>query len=198
MEFDLYSYITQLQLVAFFSGYPLIYALTHFIANPKRKSNSAKTLTNMLPYAYALSASLFLGLLLKDLYSSHSLVNISSLFTISLKTWGITGVVFWIPFINRRRFLSLLHSLPFLFIIMQDLFLHTGKVSGNDIIQNDMKVYTTSLLLNGGTLMFVVLLKLVSNCFKTGKKLAEITVWYEEDPPTNYFSKFSSRLSVST
>ncbi len=52
----LFAYLQQLELMVFFSGYPLLYAFITFLASNKKSENSFKTsMASLLPYSYALT-----------------------------------------------------------------------------------------------------------------------------------------------
>lgn len=121
---DLMYYIGRLELIAFFSGYPLIYALVYVVTEKKRKAgnSSANKLVSLLPYAYALTGTLFLGLILKDMSPDYSFKNFTGQFQKPyLKSWGLISLIFWIPVFSKRPFFSLVHSLVFFFLIIQDI-----------------------------------------------------------------------------
>ena len=148
---NLSEYIYQLQLLAFFAGYPLLYVLINFLAteNQGKKSFLSKRWIEHLPSTYALLGALFIGLLLKNISPDFSLKNIAAQFPIPyLEVWGIMAVLFWIPALRKRPIFSLVHSLPFLFILFKDLLLQSFSHSGKIVIENDMKMYTISFLLN--------------------------------------------------
>ena len=161
MDNNLIAYIERLQLIAFFAGYPLIYALVNFIAGDRSKQANAfvNRLVILLPFSYALTGVLFLGFVLKNLYPDYSIENIAQQFTY-LKIWGLLAVLFWIPF-RKKSVISLLHSLVFFFFLLRDIFMHMTSYIGIDVIKNDMKVYTGSLLLNTGTLTVIVILHFI-------------------------------------
>lgn len=153
---SLSNYISQLQLLAFFSGYPLIYTLVNFLATKRqeRKSFLSNKWVALLPFAYALMGTLFIGLLLKNSTPEFSVKNIAEQFpTPYLEVWGTLAVLFWIPALSKKPVLSLLHSLPFFLILLKD-FMQTS-ISGRFVIENDMKMYTISLLLNTGALVIM-------------------------------------------
>ena len=161
MDNSLIVYIERLELMAFFAGYPLIYALVYFVTGKKAgtKGSFANRLVKLLPYAYALSATLFLGLLSKNMYPDYSLKNITEQFQTSyLRIFGLLAILFWIPAINKKNFYSLLHSLVFFFFLLKDLILHNTSTIGAEVIKNDMKIYTDSLLLNIFTFAVVVVI----------------------------------------
>ena len=169
MDNSFFAYLQQLELMAFFSGYPLLYAVILFFAGNQQVKNNFKTrVISLLPYAYALLGTLYLGLQLKNLYPDYSVENIK--LTIQqpwLITWGLLSVLFWIPVFSKKTFLSLIHSLVFFFFLIRDLFLQISSSSAdNDMMRNDMKIYTISLLLNLCALALIVLLSFLVSFFK--------------------------------
>ena len=147
---DLLEYMDRLQLMAFFSGYPLVYALVMVFHGSANKPNKfAGRLVSSLPYSYALCATAYIGLFLRDCYPDYSWTNIQAqLGNPYLKIWGMTGACFWIYPLNRKPFLCLLHSLVFFFFIVRDLYIHLTSTPIRDTIRNDMSIFTDSLLLN--------------------------------------------------
>lgn len=169
MDNSFFAYLQKLELMAFFSGYPLLYAFIFFITgNKQTKNNFRSKVVPLLPFAYALTGTLYLGLQLKNLYPDYSFETIK--LTIQqpwLFTWGLLSILFWIPALGKKPVLSLLHSLVFFFFLVRDLFLHSFQSSaGNDVVRNDMKIYTDSLLLNLGALILVILISLLITRFK--------------------------------
>ena len=159
MDNSFFAYLQRLELMAFFSAYPLLYATIHVIAgNSKREA--LKKLPPLLPFAYALVGILYLGLQLKNLYPDYSVENIR--LTIQqpwLVIWGLLSILFWIPVLAKRPVLSLLHSLVFFFFLVRDLFLQTFQSSADkNVVRNDMKIYADSLLLNLAAFILVTLI----------------------------------------
>jgi hypothetical protein len=151
-------------LLTFFSGYPLVYSIAQFISrNPKEKATAfSDTLKKNLPAAYALMATLFLGLLLKENYSDTlNKMFAHSNFILFLKIWGVLAVLFWIPALAKRPALTLLHSLPFFFLFAKDLLADIHTESGNDVIRNDMKIYTISFMINVICLLLMILVRYI-------------------------------------
>ena len=164
MDNSFFAYLQQLELLAFFSGYPLIYAVTLFIAgNQQPKTGIRSKLISLLPLAYALVGTLYLGLQLKNLYPDYSFENIKA--TIQqpwLMTWGLLSIFFWIPVFRKKTIYSLIHSFVFFFFLIKDLVMQVSVSSSDkNIVRNDMKLYTDSLLLNLGALILVTLISLL-------------------------------------
>ncbi|MDP9046545.1 MAG: hypothetical protein M3N14_00285 [Bacteroidota bacterium] len=153
MDNSFFVYMEQLELVAFFSGYPLIYAITLFIAGTQQEKNNIITKAGtLLPLSYALVGTLFLGFQLKKFYPDYSIASIKLSFQQPLLIiWALLSILFWLPALRKKRILSLIHSLVFFSFIVRDLFFQfSGSLADNNIIKNDMRTYSNSLLLNLG------------------------------------------------
>jgi hypothetical protein len=159
------AYLEHLELLTFFSGYPILYAFVKVVAgNQQKKESVIAILAKSLPIAYALVGTIFLFVWFRELYIQSGIKNLEPGFNISpLKCWGLLSVLFWLPMLRRRSIYSLAHSLVFFFLLSKDLATGLGSQSGKDIISNDMKVYTVSIILN---LFCLLLVWLVSILFK--------------------------------
>ena len=157
MNDDFFKYLDQLELLGFFSGYPLLYAFITSLFVHKKIGIEKIRIVSLLPLAYAFTGTLYLGLQLKNVYPDFSFSNIQA--TIQpLKLVALISVLFWFPLLSKRPVISLLHSLIFFFFLAKDLFVHTVKNQpGDGRMQNNMKVFTDSLLLNIISLITVVL-----------------------------------------
>jgi hypothetical protein len=168
---SLNNYISELQLLAFFAGYPLIYTLVNFLATKRqeRRSFLSNKWVEVLPFAYALIGTLFIGLFLKNMSPDFSLKNITGQFQSPfLEVWAFMSVLFWIPAFSKKTVFSLLHSLPFFFLLIKHFF--TTSSSGRFVIDNDMKMYTISFLLNMAALVFIYALLYCLRYFRFYKK----------------------------
>lgn len=147
---NFFAYLQQLELMAFFSGYCLLYVTISVIAGNKDSKNNFKSnLLSVLPLSYALLSTLYLGLQLKNIYLSYSFGNVRiAIHHPYLMTWALFAILFWIPFFRKKEGLSLLHSLVFFFILVKDIFTQTGSSKDLDVLKNDMRIYTGSFLLN--------------------------------------------------
>lgn len=153
-------YLQQLEFITFFAGYPLFYLVVSLLSErPFFKNISKISIISLLPYSYALIATLYLGLQLKT-YFSAATVN-EQLRIPLIVIWALLAILFWIPLLAKRPFLSLLHSLIFLFPLIKDIFLQaTTSSAGSDIVRNDMKLYTISLAIH-----FAAFVTVSSICF---------------------------------
>ena len=158
-----FVYLQQLELMAFFSGYPLLYAIIIYFAGNKRPGNNFKNrIVSVLPYAYAFIGTLYLGLQLKKLYFNYSSENIKQMTHLPwLMIWALLSILFWIPALNKKKVLSLLHSLVFFFFLLKDIVLQYTSSVDQNILKNDMRIYTISLLLNVGAFVLMLLLSLL-------------------------------------
>ena len=165
------DYISQLQLLAFFAGYPLIYTLVNFLATNRGEKISfiSNKWVALLPFTYALIGTLFIGLLLKNISPDFSLQNIAREFMSPLEVWAIMSVLFWIPALSKKPIFSLLHSLPFFLILIKDFFLQATSNAGMFMIENDMKMYSISFLLNIAALLFMYAVLYCLRYFRVSK-----------------------------
>ncbi len=166
-----FSYIERLELMGFFSAYPLVYALVSVIATSFKAP--VKKIFSLLPYTYALVGLLYLGLQLKNLYPDYSFENIRlSVQQPFLKIWALLTLLFWIPFFAKKPVLSLLHSLVFFFFLLRDLYLQTSLHNADKtIVRNEMKLYTDSFLLFLSGFTAILLLSFLISWYKRSARV---------------------------
>lgn len=163
MELNFFSYLRLLEIIAFFSGYPLIYLAVVVIAGKNPEPGGFRwNLPRLLPYGYAFIGTLYLGLQLKYGYVYLTGKGGNYLFTQPyLSLWGLLSVLNWLPYIAKNRMISLAHSMVFLGILIWDLF-SRWRISGNmPMVHNDMNIYWLSVLLNAAALIVMVMLYFV-------------------------------------
>lgn len=156
---NLYTSLAQFELMAFFSGYPLIYALVRMMAPVQPEKQGFLTrLVVMSPFAYAVLATLYLGLQLKELSPDYSIAHLGSAVRQNyLKVWGAVGIVFWLPWLSKKPILALGHSLVFVALLVYDLADRLlGFSTDMNKVRNDMNIYTLSLLANVAVYLLVV------------------------------------------
>jgi hypothetical protein len=162
MDTNFFKYLQQLEVMAFFSGFPLLYAIVIVaVGYLQKKPEVKKKLISLLPYAYAVVGTLYLGLQIRNLYPNYDFENIkNSILQPFLFLWTCLSILFYLPVINKRIVLSLLHSLVFFFILLKDLFINISQTGGEDnsVVKNGMKIYTDSLLLNTGVYFLLILI----------------------------------------
>ena len=169
MDNSFLIYLERLAMMAFFSGYPLVYALAHFVrGNKPAKNNFKQRLVSLLPYEYALVGSLYLGFQFKKLYPDYTIAHINQIVQEPfMAVWAILSILFWIPFLAKKTMLSLIHSLFFFFFFAKDLYLQFAASSPDKhMVSNDMNVYTVSLLLNIAALFLIVFFSFLYNKYK--------------------------------
>src|SRR5687767_9204037 len=153
------SYLQQLEILAFFSGYPLVYAVVAFLRTTAKSGSSIKNSAFiLLPFSYTIVGILYLGLQLKNLFPDYSVRHIASQIQIPFFAgWALLSLAFWIPFLSKKPVLSLLHSLVFFYLIVKNFYLQlTSTEPDKHVLSNFMKVYSDSILLN--TVVLIVLL----------------------------------------
>jgi hypothetical protein len=172
MGVEMTAYIERLELLGFFSGYPLIYFLILSMAGPTSTRTPFKSkLVSLLPVAYALSGTFFWGLILKNLYPDYSLSHIRSDVHFSfIKLWGLLSILFWLPIFRKKVIISLFHSLVFFYLILKTIFLQLSSTTvDKDSFKNDMKVYFDSILLNSVTFIIITILFLLIEKLRKNK-----------------------------
>ncbi len=172
MDNSFFIYMERLEFLLFFSGYPLLYFLVLSIAESKPITKYfSGDLSAILPVAYAVVGILYLGLQLKNLYPDYSIDHIRSSSTIPfLRIWGLLSIGFLLPMMQKKTYLSLLHSFVFVFFIIRDLYLIIFSVSENGVLKNDMHMYSYSLLINIVAFVFTGFLFLLFKRIKFNKK----------------------------
>ena len=165
MDDSFFVYLEQLELMIFFSGYPLVYLLIRTIGDTGwAKKIFKKDIRSLLPYTYGLVGILYLGLQLQSLYPDYSFDHINAATQIpALKIWGLLSLSFFIPLFSKKPFYSLLHSLVFFFFLVKDLYFHAFKTTDTTVLKNDMNVYSYSLLINLAAFIFIILFFILLN-----------------------------------
>ena len=160
MDSDIFKYLARLEIMVFFAGYAILYAIVYFLGSEFRKKPKAiiSLLQELLPYGYAVTSTLFLGFIIKKIYIGYELgVPITKLDHPGLIVFGLSAVLFWLTPIRKFAVLSLIHSLVFFYFIPRDIVLNYSIKQGNDLVKNDMSILTTSLLLHTTCLLFVLI-----------------------------------------
>lgn len=149
MPATIFEYIEWIELETFFSGYLLVYAMVWMTAQSGNKFIKSNLLSR-LPLAYALVATLYWGLQFKNWYPDYNVSHILSSFQNPyLKTWGLLGIISWIPFLHKQAIFTLLHSSVFFILLISDVYNNTlGKHPDPEMLNNDLKIYGGSVLLH--------------------------------------------------
>lgn len=151
-------------MLAFFSGFPLLYSLIFFIkGTQKLNGHFGKRVASLLPFAYALVGTFYVGLQIKNLYTGALAENVKLFEQLPLlKLFAGASILFWLPLFSRKTVFSLIHSLVFFSFLLKDLFLQlSGSLSDKNILSNDMSIYTVSILLNLGAFAIILLLSFI-------------------------------------
>jgi hypothetical protein len=161
MDNDIFRYLARLEIMVFFAGYSVIYAFINFLASEFRKKPKAifSLLKELLPYGYAVSATLFFGFIVKKIYVGYEMnIAVTQLHHPFLVIWGLSAVLFWLRPVRKYAVLSLIHSLVFFYYLPRDIILRVFSNQENDIVKNDMNILTTSLMLNAICLVSVLMI----------------------------------------
>ena len=173
MDDSFFFYLHRLELIAFFSGYPLMYTTVLLIGGMRRPGTELpKKLVALLPFSYALVGTLYIGFELMNMQPRYSTNNFQEytrhpFFAI----WGLLSILFWMPAFAKRPIISLMHSLVFFILLIKDLF-YFRPVQGQDtsMVSNDMKLYTYSLFLNIIAFITVTLIYFLLRWYKSIRK----------------------------
>ncbi|OIR05095.1 hypothetical protein GALL_129110 [mine drainage metagenome] len=158
---DLFEYIGKLELIAFFSAFPLVYYIVFYIASdiPWIHSPHIKKLPVYLPRAYALTVTLYCAMKINEYLPVH--ISTFSFDLTSpyfyLKGWAFAGLLFWLPGIRTKSKWALVHSIPFILLIVYDFFNYYHHTIETEVLHNEMRLYFVSVLINLVTLLMVAL-----------------------------------------
>ena len=145
------SYLQRLEIMAFFSGFPLLYLIIlSYAGKEELRTATKKRLVSLLPLAYGFIGALYLGLQLRNLYPDYSIRHITSAIQNPfLAGWGLLSIFSFIPAISKKPVICLLHSLVFFYFLLKDLYIQIISTSAEkSILKNDINVYSDSILLN--------------------------------------------------
>lgn len=161
MTNEMISYLQQLEMVAFFSGYPFIYAVVAYLKSTAKFNSSIKNSAFiLLPFTYAIVGILYAGLQIKNLYPDYSITHITSEIQVPFYvSWALLSLLFLIPFFNKKPLISLLHSLVFFYLIVKNFYVQlTGAKTDKNVLRNFMNVYIDSILLNTAILILLLII----------------------------------------
>ena len=165
MDDSILIYFERLELMAFFSGYVAIYIFLNAFTNSKktRLSKTSKRLLSLLPYSYTLTAILFWGYVLRNLFPEYTVHHYLAQFNAPFwQLIALASILSWVPIFRKKGYYSLLHSLFFFGFLLIDFYYFIIGNNGPELLQKDMKVFTDSLLLNLSTLIVIVFIRAFS------------------------------------
>lgn len=149
------NYLQLLEILAFFSGYPIIYLLVKYLSQFKGMQRVTKLALPTLPFTYGFIGLLFLGLQLKTFSDNLDLARFQHPY---LVIWGILSILFLFPVFSKYRNLSLLHSLVFFIVFISKVFFQNYfQEERSQVVGNYMNIYSISLALNS-LLLFLLLI----------------------------------------
>ncbi len=152
MDTGFLSYLQQLEIFAFFSGYALLFLVVRSISlSGKMPTETGKRMLLVLPYSYAIMGCLFIGLQAKNLYPDYSMLHMQQMVQHPfLFYWAILTVIFLIPFLSQKPIFSFLHSLVFLGCMVWDVMVQFNAVQADrSMVRNEMRIYAISCIANG-------------------------------------------------
>ena len=157
---DLFSYFEKLELIAFFSAFPMFYVLVHFVSNDLNiKKRWVANMPKTMPLTYAIITLLYLGMKIHQMFEVHSLNLDWGNMLAYFKIWVVLGLLFFLPYFREKKSWSLLHSLPFTIIILVDFARFYNHQVSQDYIHNEMRLYFTSFMIAMSVFVFSSLVK---------------------------------------
>lgn len=144
---DLFIYIEQVELIAFFSGLPVIWVLSNLFF--RSKPFDTTLLYQILPYVYGILSVLYVGMKLNaywtNLFAGWFFGNYWHIF---LKFWAISAIFFLLPIQhNFFKRCSFFHSLVFYAILAKDLILFFNNRLSAELIRNEWEMHLLSIVL---------------------------------------------------
>lgn len=149
MDHTFFAYLQRLEILAFFSGYALVYlAVQCVVSLPCIKESFKKHIRLLLPYTYAIAGTLFLGFELNNHFPNFSITQfMERVQDPFLFYWSLLPLACWIPVVRRYPFLSLLHSFVYLLVMIREFVFSDGNAyPNNHFTGNYMRIYSISLL----------------------------------------------------
>lgn len=162
MDNSFVAYLQLLEILAFFSGYPMIFLLVKYFDQYPSLKSITKILIQSLPFSYGLIGILFLGFEIRNAYPGFDPMHFQHPYMIF---WGILSLLFLVPKLINQSNWSLYHSLVFLLIIIKTVFETYQQDTSHSQIKNYMNIYSISLGLNLSILLLVFLSQILLKKF---------------------------------
>lgn len=146
MDNSFVGFLQLLEILAFFSGYPMVFLLVKYAGQFSSIQKLSKKAMFLLPYSYGIIGLLFIGFQLRNAYPGFDWSRFQHVYLIF---WGILSVLFTLSVFAKQPYLSLFHSLIFLFVLFGNIIWKGGgqQITPSEI-RNYMTVYSISLALN--------------------------------------------------
>ncbi len=148
---NFFIYIDKLELIAFFSAFPLFYFLyISFYTKPLIvKFKWLKLLPEIISMVYATISFLYIGMKLNQLYVQIAMGPIQFELTsciFILKCWSIFGLLFYIKFLRTKPILALAHSSIYFIILLIDFFQYYHHQINIEAFHNEIRLYFISFV----------------------------------------------------
>ena len=144
----------------FFSGYAIVYAISHLLIKKEKWSGFIKTkVYPLLPLTYALVTTSFWIITLSESNPAFIAEKVAHTpLAQAIIEWNLLGLLFWIPILRKKNYISLIHAS--LFFILPLIFvgknmMRFGILEREDIF-NLLYIYTASTFIY--SLVIIVLL----------------------------------------
>lgn len=159
---DFFIFLEKLELIAFFGGFPLVYFLVYFISTDfSFGKNWLIQLPKRLPVAYAFTTLLFVGMKLDQWIRSHGAAIDFRSYLFYFQAWAFLGLLFFSIFFRRKPHYTLLHSVPFISLLIFDFYTYYKGYLQVEMLHNEMRLYGLGTILNIISVLIVSSLYLI-------------------------------------
>jgi hypothetical protein len=171
MEVGLLQELEKLELLGFFSGFPLLYLIFTFFAD---LANSIAWLKPQkievtLARAYNMVGLLYFGFVCKQVFlAADASAVFSSL--LYLKVIGLLAAFAFLVPSHHRLMVVLLHSLCYFSLLAADLINYLSRSISDEVVHNALSMLGTSTLLHLTTIILTHCFLLASRYIKDGNK----------------------------
>jgi len=148
---NFFIYIDKLELIAFFSAFPLFYFLyiSFYTKTFIVKFKWLKVLPEIISLAYATISLLYIGMKSNQLYVQNTMGPIQfelTSYIFILKFWSIFGLLFFFKFLRTKPLLALAHSSIYFIILLIDFFQYYHHQINVEAFHNEMRLYFISFV----------------------------------------------------
>ena len=163
---NFFTYIDKLELIAFFSAFPLFYFLIiSFYTKPlTAKFKFLKSIPTLISNTYATMTVLYMGMKLNQLYlqNTFATIQIQYLTTIFiLKCWTVFGFLFFFNFFRTKPLIALAHSSIYFLILFIDFFQYYNRQIDIEVFHNEMRLYIIGFIAYITILSILLIIRLI-------------------------------------
>lgn len=153
---DFFIYLEKIELIAFYGGFPLFYFVIYFISTELSFRKAwLKKLPQLLPATYAFSTLLFVGMKIDQWIRNHGAHFNFHNYLFYFQAWAFLGLLFFANYFRTKTVWVILHSIPFVALIIFDFIAYYQGHLQVELLHNEMRLYTLSTILMLVSLLFI-------------------------------------------